>query len=144
MSTSSSHRIRKHFIALESNPKVFTDLIRRLGVDPTLAFTEIYSLDDPDILAVIPKPVFALILVFPTTPKYKEHKAKEEATRSEYTGSGAGEDVVWFKQTINNACGFYAILHAVSNGPTKDFIGESPRYLISSFDADVGGLDLPI
>lgn len=117
-------RVRKHFIPLESNPTVFTDLIHRLGVSTSLGFADVLSLDEPDLLAFIPRPTLALILVFPTLDKYQAAKAKEEAARPKYTGSGADEDVIWYKQTINNACGFYGILHAVTNGDARDYIGK--------------------
>lgn len=32
--------------------------------------------------------------------------------------------MVWFKQTIGNACGLIALLHAVCNGPAREFIEE--------------------
>ncbi|KAG9228476.1 hypothetical protein BJ875DRAFT_477378 [Amylocarpus encephaloides] len=67
-----------------------------------------------------PHPALALVLVFPTTDGYETQKIAEEATCEEYGGSGEDEDVVWFKPTINNACGLYSILHAVSNGPGED------------------------
>ena len=36
---------------------------------------------------------------------------------------------MWFKQTINNACGLYGVLHAVSNGDARAAISESfPTY----------------
>jgi len=115
----SGERYRKHFIPLESNPAVFSQLIHHLGASPRLTFQDIVSLDDPDSL---PHPALALILVFPTSNAYEAHKAKEEATCQEYKGSGEGEDVLWFKQTINNACGLYGALHAVSNGETRALI----------------------
>jgi ubiquitin carboxyl-terminal hydrolase L3 len=114
---------RKHYLPLESNPELFTQLINSLGVT-SLEFQDVYSIDEPDLLAIVARPVYALVLVFPTTPVYEEQIAKEEAARDQYTGSGAGEDVIWFQQTINNACGLYGILHAVSNGDARNFIGE--------------------
>lgn len=36
---------------------------------------------------------------------------------------GEAEDVTWFKQTINNACGFYGILHAICNGEARKMMG---------------------
>lgn len=121
---------RKHYIPLESNPDVFTHLIRELGVKQ-LEFQDILSID-PDLLAMIPRPVLALVLIVPTTEKYETQKAREEASRREYTGYGDAEDVIWFQQSINNACGLYAILHSVCNGPAKKYIGKllpSPTYL---------------
>ncbi|KAL6352372.1 hypothetical protein LRP88_14354 [Fusarium phalaenopsidis] len=95
---------RKHFILLESNPTVFTELAHGLHLSPELEFHNVFSLDEPDLLSLIPRPALAL---------------------REYSKSGVDEDVVWFKQTINNACGLYGILHAVvTNGAARDFIGQ--------------------
>ena len=115
---------RKHFIPLESNPEPFTELIHELGVLPSLCFEDVLSLDDPELLAFVPRPAFALVLIFPTSDAYQNQKAIEEAMRNEYHGSGDEEEVVWFKQTINNACGLYGILHAVCNGAARSYIGE--------------------
>lgn len=115
---------RKHFIPLESNPEVFTQLMNDLGV-PSLQFQDVLSLDDPFLF----RTVFALILVLPTTDAYERQSSDDEANRQEYVGRGNKEDVVWFKQTINNACGLYAVLHAVSNGKARSFIGELPSYI---------------
>jgi ubiquitin carboxyl-terminal hydrolase L3 len=114
---------RKHYIPLESEPAVFTQLIRSIGVSD-LEFLDVCSIDDPDVPVPIPRPVLALILVFPTTEVYEEQVAAEEAVRQKYADSGDDEDVVWFRQTINNACGLYGILHATCNGNARNFIGE--------------------
>lgn len=133
--TMASHR--KHYFPLESNPVLFTQLIHQLGVSPSLAFEDVLSINDPDLVAFIPRPALALILVFPTSDVYEVAKAKEEEMRDEYAGlreSGSGgeggegekggeeEPVMWFRQTINNACGLYAILHAISNGEARKYI----------------------
>ncbi|KAF9007155.1 hypothetical protein BDQ17DRAFT_1423223 [Cyathus striatus] len=113
---------KKHYIPLESDPEVFTHLLRSLGVS-NLAFTDVLSLDDPDLLSMVPRPVYGLVLVFPTVSKeWEAFIAAREGAREEYTGSGEGEEVVWFKQTIGNACGLYAVLHAVCNGEARGFI----------------------
>ncbi|KAJ9666301.1 ubiquitinyl hydrolase 1 [Coniosporium apollinis] len=113
---------KKHFIPLESNPELFTQLIHQLGISPSLAFQDVYSIEDPDLLSFISRPVLALILVFPTSEVYERHKVQEEATARDYGGAGDDQPVMWFKQTINNACGLYGILHAVSNGDAKGHI----------------------
>lgn len=114
---------RKHFIPLESNPEVFTELIHKLGVSRSLCFQDVLSIDDPDLLAFLPRPVYALVLVFPTTEGYEKRIAEEETKVKPYNGAGEDEAVVFFKQTINNACGLYAILHAICNGEARDKIG---------------------
>jgi ubiquitin carboxyl-terminal hydrolase L3 len=126
MSTSETTRPRrtKHYLPLESNPEVFTQLIQNLGIS-TLEFQDVYSLDEPELLALLPRPAHALVLVFPTSEAHEKHKKAVEESRKVYEGKGEDEEVVWFRQTIGNACGLYGILHAVSNGNARDHIGES-------------------
>ena len=115
---------QKHYVPLESDPAVFSGLMHKLGAATSLQFVDIWSIDDPVQLALIPRPVLALVLVLPTSEAYEQRKLDDEATRQTYTGHGDGEDVMWFKQTIHNACGLYAILHAVCNVPRGKFIRE--------------------
>lgn len=112
----------KHFIPLESNPEVFNQLIHQLGVSDVLRFHDVWSLSEPELIASIPRPVLALVIAFPTPPQYENRLAEEKKLTPEYAKTAEHEDVIWFKQTINNACGLYAILHAVSNGGARDFI----------------------
>jgi ubiquitin carboxyl-terminal hydrolase L3 len=119
---------RKHFIPLESNPEVFNNLIHRLGVSKSLEFQDVLSLDDPDLLAFLPRPAHALILVFPTTEAYDERHAADDAKLELHESNQTDGDIIFFKQTINNACGLYAILHAVCNGETRTKLGtHAPR-----------------
>ncbi|KAF8463500.1 hypothetical protein BDZ91DRAFT_731749 [Kalaharituber pfeilii] len=113
---------RKAFIPLECNPEVMTALVQKLGVSTNLAFHDVYSIDEPELLSFVPRPAYALLLVFPVTEKYEKDKRAEEANRSPYTGRGDGEDVIWFKQTIKNACGMFGVLHGVCNGAARSFI----------------------
>lgn len=96
-----------------------TNLSRELGLSSTLQFHEVYSLSEPSLLAFLPRPAVALLLVFPVTSTYEKFRAEEDAARDAYTGSGADEPVVWFKQTIGNACGLIGLLHAISNGTAR-------------------------
>jgi ubiquitin carboxyl-terminal hydrolase L3 len=123
-STEQTERInRKHFIPLESNPDVFTELVHKLGVSEALEFYDVFSIDEPELLAFIPRPTLALVLVFPTTKAYEKRCAEEEAKAGPYDGHGEDEPVIFYKQTIHNACGLYAMLHAVSNGQARNHIG---------------------
>lgn len=122
----------KHFIALESDPDLFTTLAHKLGLDSSVAFQDVLSLDDPELLALIPRPVLALILVFPASATYESRKAEEEALLPSYAGKGEDEPVLWFRQTINNACGLYGLLHAVCNGPEQDLISRSIKLIPTS------------
>lgn len=109
----------KNFVPLEANPEVMTSMMTKLGLSPSLAFHDVFSIDDPDLLAFIPRPAYALLLVFPISDTYEKFRHDEDASKEAYTGSGDGEDVIWYKQTIGNACGLIGLLHGVSNGPAR-------------------------
>ena len=111
---------QKSFIPLENNPEVFTELVHRLGVSPDLGFFDVYS-TDPELLAFVPRPAYALIFIAPGDVFRRLHKddAPKEFT---YDGAGDQEPVVWMKQTIGNACGLMALLHSVANGKAKQFV----------------------
>ncbi|KAE8146315.1 hypothetical protein BDV25DRAFT_162725 [Aspergillus avenaceus] len=109
----------KAFVPLENNPEVMSHLVHQLGLPPTLGFTDVFSIDEPDLLAFVPRPAHALLLVFPVSPSYENSRINEDSTLSEYTGSGPSEPVMWFKQTIRNACGLIGLLHSVSNGEAR-------------------------
>ena len=113
-------------ISIENNPEVMSSLLHQLGLSTSVAFHDVYSIEDPDLLAFVPRPTYALLLVFPVSETYEKFRQSEDAGKPEYEGSGSGEEVMWFKQTIRNACGLMGLLHGVSNGPVTKFIGESP------------------
>lgn len=119
------------YIPLESNPDVFTGLAHRLGLSAELAFHDVLSLDEPELLALVPRPARALVLAFPAPEDNYERRARdqEDHGRPAYDRAGDDEDVVWFRQTIYNACGLYALLHALANGAC-DHIGLCHTYFI--------------
>ncbi|GAM90177.1 hypothetical protein ANO11243_082170 [Dothideomycetidae sp. 11243] len=115
-------RSRKRFVPLENNPEVMNALIHKLGLSETLGFHDVYSIDDPSLLEFVPRPAHALLLVFPVSNTYEKFRRDEDTGKAEYEGSGAGEEVIWYKQTIGNACGLIGLLHGVSNGPARELI----------------------
>ncbi|RYP44415.1 hypothetical protein DL768_009117 [Monosporascus sp. mg162] len=113
---------RPAFVPLEANPELMTALLRRLGLSRALAVHDVYSITEPELLAFVPRPALALLLVFPVSAVYESQRMAEDATAPEYDGRGEAEPVVWFRQTIRNACGLMGLLHAVSNGPARGFV----------------------
>jgi len=106
----------------ENNPEVMTRLATKLGLSPKLQFYDIYSFDEPELLAPIPRPVLALLVIIPLTPAWDRDRKAEDAGKSDYAGFGPEEPVIWFKQTIGNACGSIGLLHSAINGPAADFV----------------------
>ncbi|KAJ4301640.1 ubiquitinyl hydrolase 1 [Kalmusia sp. IMI 367209] len=115
-------RTGKSFIPLENNPEVMTTLVHKLGLSNKLAFHDVFSIDEPELLAFVPRPAYALLLIFPVNETFAKFRAQEDQDRSEYQGSGPDEEVIWYKQTIHNACGLMGLLHSVSNGTARSHI----------------------
>lgn len=104
----------KTFVPLECNPTVFNEFLGELGVKDC-EFTDVWSLD-PEILVFLPRPVLALLMVFPISEAYEKYRLKSDAEIED----AMAEDIpdaqcVWYKQTIKNSCGTMALLHAIAN-----------------------------
>lgn len=56
---------QKVFVPLENNPIVMSNLAHKLGLSSDLSFHDVYSLTDPDLLAIVPRPAQALLFTYP-------------------------------------------------------------------------------
>lgn len=110
------------WVMLENNPEVMNQLAAKLGLSSDLAFYDVWSLDEPELMAHIPRPVLALLVIQPFTPAWNQDRQAEDAGRGDYEGHGPQEPVIWFKQTIGHACGSIGFLHCAINGPASEFI----------------------
>lgn len=97
-------------------------LKKRLGLSDDLQFYDVYSLDEPELLAHIPRPTYALLVIIPLTKVWDNERKNEDTAKDDYSGVGEDEPVVWFKQTIGHACGSIGLLHSVINGPASKHI----------------------
>ena len=119
---------RKSFIPLENNPEVFTRLIHSLGVSESLEFYDVWGVDDPALTAHIPRPVLALIVIIPPEAYTKLRTAEGTRLAKQgltYDKTGDEEPVLWFRQTIQNACGLFALIHSIANGAREYVIPDS-------------------
>jgi len=99
-----------------------TTLAHRLGLSPTLTFQDVFSLTDPELLALVPRPCLALLFLYPTTVEAEAAFLAENSAQPEYTGSGPDEPVIFYKQTIGHACGTIGTLHCITNGEAASHI----------------------
>lgn len=94
------------------------DLRRSLGLPTEIGFHDIFGFE-PDLLAMVPQPVHAILLLFPITEASEKARLEHAATRNNDAASDDAPVVsprVWFtRQTIGNACGTIGVLHAVAN-----------------------------
>lgn len=117
------------------NSQIQNAYLRKLGVPENWNIVDVLGLDE-ELLAMVPQPVLAVILLFPcsekvsrlcfcqlskllkntflTTSQYESHRLAEDEKIKENIPSFP-DDLFYLKQTIHNACGTCALIHAVSN-----------------------------
>ncbi|KAG8066614.1 hypothetical protein GUJ93_ZPchr0004g38349 [Zizania palustris] len=96
---------------LESSPDVFNQLMWSLGVPEDEAeFHDVYGLD-ADALGTVPQPVLAVIFCFPDPPQDASNPSQK------VLATGEKQILFFIKQieSLGNACGTLALLHAVGN-----------------------------
>lgn len=86
--------------------------LRALGFPPDAGLHDVYGLDDV-MLALVPQPVLAVLLLFPENDETQAVK-REEAERLQKDQT-VSENVWFMLQTVGNACGTIGLLHAVGN-----------------------------
>jgi ubiquitin carboxyl-terminal hydrolase L3 len=121
----------KKWFPLESNPEVMQKYLDSLGIDLEkcpFEFTDVFGLEE-DLLSMTPQPCAAVLLVFSCNKDSEaygatliEKVAAEKAQQPE--GKAPGSGAFFMKQTISNACGTIAILHAIANN-TAPFLAAS-------------------
>lgn len=120
---------------IESDPGVFTELIRGFGVKG-IQVEEIWSLD-PDSFKNL-KPVHGLIFLFKWVPETEPDGSIVRDSRL--------NQIFFAKQVINNACATQAILSILLNCSHEDIeLGEtlsSFKDFVQNFDPAIRGLSL--
>lgn len=105
---------QKQWVPLESNPEVLTKFGHKLGLSSLLSFYDVWSLE---LLDMVPSPRYAVILLFPLTKKMLSCEDVEEANFE----NDVCKQPYFCKQTIGNACGTIAVIHAALNATKKGF-----------------------
>ena len=93
-----------------------TRLAHELGLSNSIAFHDVYSLTEPDLLAFLPRPALALLFIYPVTTSSDKWYAEQKAQDTDYESNGASDPVIFYPQTINHACGLIGLLHSTTNG----------------------------
>jgi ubiquitin carboxyl-terminal hydrolase L3 len=126
------------WIPLESNPEVMNEFLTKIGVPDNLQICDIYGFE-PELLDMVPKPVKAVLLLFPVSPQSEDFRVAQ-VTKIEESGQELPPGVWFTTQTIGNACGTIGLLHAVGNN--LDTLGPLPegswshKFFTNSLDAD--------
>lgn len=109
----------KSWLPVESNPDVFNAYAKALGW-PTSEFVFLDVLSTEDwALETVPPGVHAVLLLFPITPAHEAAAAEEAAALAAApaaAGAGGAPGTPFFlHQTVGNACGTIALVHACVN-----------------------------
>ncbi|KAJ7355420.1 hypothetical protein DFH08DRAFT_912432 [Mycena albidolilacea] len=109
------------WIPLESNPDanysswvVLNSWSIKAGLVPSVGFGDVYGLDE-SLLAMVPQPVKAVVLLFPISPESEARRKTEDETIASKGQPELDPTIVWIKQTISNACGTMGLIHAIAN-----------------------------
>ncbi|KYO37421.1 ubiquitin carboxyl-terminal hydrolase isozyme L3 isoform X1 [Alligator mississippiensis] len=114
------------WLPLEANPDVTNQVrtprpllqfLKQLGIHPDWQFVDVYGME-PELLSMVPRPVCAVLLLFPITEKYETFRTEEEE-RIKTEGQDVKSSVYFMKQTISNACGTIGLIHAIANNKDK-------------------------
>ncbi|CAD6921436.1 unnamed protein product [Tilletia controversa] len=118
MAHSDSQRNPIKWVPLEANPDTFNAWASTMGLKTSqLAYHDIFG-TDPDLLSMIPQPVQAVLLLFPINEAIAAFRRGQDEGRQELTTPEAGDPpLLWFKQTIGNACGTIGLLHSIASSP---------------------------
>ncbi|KAI4315215.1 hypothetical protein L6164_028048 [Bauhinia variegata] len=110
MATIDKSASAKRWLPLEANPDVMNQYLWGLGLpqDEAECF-DVYGLDE-ELLEMVPKPVVAVLFLYPITSKTEEERLQQENEKKEYSNG-----VYFMKQTVGNACGTVGLLHALGN-----------------------------
>ncbi|XP_078458931.1 ubiquitin carboxyl-terminal hydrolase isozyme L3 isoform X2 [Lampetra fluviatilis] len=87
--------------------------VQQLGMKTSWQFVDVLGLD-AELLAMVPSPTCAVLLLFPISDKYEAHR-REEEERLRAAGHDAPASAYFMRQTIGNACGTIGLIHAIAN-----------------------------
>ncbi|CAH8276280.1 unnamed protein product [Arabidopsis lyrata] len=103
----------KKWLPLEANPDVINQYLWGLGLSPDeVECNDVFGLDD-ELLEMVPKPVLAVLFLYPITKKCEEERIKQDKEIKEKVHQT--DKVYFMKQTVDNACGTIGLLHAIGN-----------------------------
>ena len=98
----SSSADQSAWLALESNPKVFNEFAKKVGLADRFEFVDYYG---PGIMQ---QPILAFLLLYPCTDQMFDHRQKQEDALQEIDGYlDQTKHMIFVKQVqgFGNACG---------------------------------------
>lgn len=97
---------------LESNPEIFEEYMHQMGLPEPWGFSELFGFEE-DLLAFVPQPVVAVIVNYERL--VVETKKQDSPTTSTMDPTTSVNYYMKQTETLDNACGVIACLHAIFN-----------------------------
>ncbi|XP_045446306.1 ubiquitin carboxyl-terminal hydrolase-like [Melitaea cinxia] len=123
-------------LPMESNPEIMNKYLHKLGVPEKWQMVDVIGLEG-DALNWVPRPVLAVILLFPLSERYEHHRTQQENELLS-KGEQAPKDVFHLKQVLSNICGTVALVHSVANNTHQIDLKDG---LLKNYLKDSKGLD---
>lgn len=117
--------------ALESCPATMNKFLDNLGVPKEWRISDIPSFND-ELLYLVPRPLLAVLLLFPFS-KEDDKYCKDQDDHANNKCEKPNLDLYFMRQTISNACGTVALIHAIANNFDKLSKSMVPEALIKRF-----------
>ncbi|KAK4792001.1 hypothetical protein SAY86_022436 [Trapa natans] len=110
MATVDESPAAKRWLPLEANPDIMNQFLWGLGLPENEAECfDVFGLDE-ELLEMVPRPVLAVLFLYPLTSQNEEERIQQDKLKREYS-----DKVYFMKQTVGNACGTIGLLHAIGN-----------------------------
>lgn len=112
-----SEKKKIRFAPLESNPETINAYLAKLGVESGTGVSDILGFSE-DLLAFVIRPVRGVIFLYPDDHPNIQNDFSllpESAEEREQKDRELGKDLYVIEQTIGNACGTIALIHALAN-----------------------------
>jgi len=119
MSEAAAELSPKHWLPTEANPEVIQSYCEKLGLPLAaagLAWSDVMGFDE-ELLAMVPQPISAALMLFPVSAASEAHRAEEEAARlaaPPAAAAAAPPPPFRLAQTIDNACGTIGVVHVAA------------------------------
>lgn len=135
----SSNAVVPRWLTLESTPEAMSKLSEGLGVSrKDWAFVDVLGFEN-ELLSMVPRPVRALMLLFPEAIIPTLQKANKKGSKQHTPVYEVAEEndrrldsVVYMHQVVDGACGTIAVIHALANNPEVTS-SLSPSCLLQTF-----------
>lgn len=129
-------------LPMESNPETMNKYLQKLGVSEKWRMVDVIGLEE-ETLSWVPRPVLAVVLLFPLSDAYEKHRSEQEIDL-QTKGIQPPKEVFHLKQVLSNVCGTIALVHSIANnmqrieindGLLKNYIDEA-----KNLDASAKGM----